>query len=87
MAPKLTPTPKPTLAPWDKELEGSDGVGVGAGMLEDEVIETRLDDVVPVDDGVWVGIDAITELPMMFPARSRNTPFPLAQHAESLLQQ
>jgi hypothetical protein len=97
MNPKLTPTPKPTLAPWDKEEEeGFDSVGVGAGMVEDEaiaemvengVIEMGLDDAVPVDNDVWVVIDAIAELAIMFPARSRNTPLPLAQHAESLLQQ
>lgn len=88
------------MAPWDKEVEGFDSVEVGAGMVEDEaiagmvemvendVVETELDDAVPVDNVVWVVVvGAIAEVAMMFPARSRNTPFPLAQHAESLLQQ
>lgn len=87
MIPNVIPTPNPTLAPLDKELEelgAFDAVVVASEILgdddDDAVAEAGLVEVVPVDDGVWVEL-------MMFPARSRNTPLPLAQHPESLSQQ
>ena len=90
MAPKLIPTPKPILAPWDKELEEFAGVevevevGVEVVMLEAEVVETKLDDVVLTDEAVLVDDDEEEEdeeLWMIFPASSRRTPRSLSQHA------
>lgn len=51
-------------------------VEIGLDAVDDGVGDS---DGVGEDDGDWVS--------MMFPARSRNTPLPLAQHDESLLQQ